>query len=122
MNFPHRRHGASLVTPLIGVGSEPYGLFFLRGILQCIAGVLLWPLFYQGKLAFYPGISRAHLMSQVFGGSYVIGDHSYTAIEGDMIGLSIKRLFPQTLGCSTRPHARSTISPHGGGISRRRAN
>jgi uncharacterized protein involved in response to NO len=76
MSFPackHAKKRSRFTDPLLWLGSEPYRLFFLSGILFSIAGVLLWPLFYHGKLAFYPGISHAHVMIQSFGGAFVIG-------------------------------------------------
>lgn len=77
MSFPNCKHAKrkrrSYATPLLWLGGEPYRLFFLSGILFGIAGVALWPLFYSGHLAFYPGIAHAHLMIQAFGGAFVIG-------------------------------------------------
>lgn len=76
MSFPRCKHAKkrrSFATPLLWLGSEPFRLFFLTGILFGIAGVMMWPLFYQGKLAFYPGINHAHLMIQSFGVAFVIG-------------------------------------------------
>ncbi|MES2659317.1 MAG: NnrS family protein [Verrucomicrobiota bacterium] len=95
MNFPHCRHARrkSLATPLVWLGSEPYRLFFLSGILFSIAGVMLWPLFYQGKLAFYPGVSHARVMMEAFGGAFVIG---FLGTAGPRI-LSAPRLKPWEL-------------------------
>lgn len=92
MSFPACRHAKrkSLAGPLIWLGSEPYRLFFLSGVLFSIAGVLLWPLFYQGKLAFYPGISHARVMIESFGGAFVIG---FLGTAGPRI-LSAPRLKP----------------------------
>lgn len=76
MSFPackHAKKRSRFTDPMLWLGSEPYRLFFLSGIVFSIAGVLLWPLFYHGKLAFYPGISHAHVMIQSFGGAFVIG-------------------------------------------------
>ena len=33
----------------------------------------LWPLFYAGKLAFFPNVSHARLMIETFGGAFVVG-------------------------------------------------
>jgi uncharacterized protein involved in response to NO len=55
------------------LGAEPYRLFFPAGIAWSIAGVSLWPLFYAGKLSWYPGIAHARLMIEVFGGAFVTG-------------------------------------------------
>lgn len=97
MSFPHCKHAKKtkrlFATRLLWLGSEPYRLFFLSGILFGIAGVLLWPLFYQGKLTFYPGISHAHVMIQAFGGGFVIG---FLATAGPRI-LTAPRLKPWEL-------------------------
>lgn len=82
-----------IAGPLLWLGSEPYRLFFLSGILFSIAGVMLWPLFYQGKLAFYPGISHARVMIEAFGGAFVIG---FLGTAGPRI-LSAPRLKPWEL-------------------------
>lgn len=77
MSFPACRHAKRrprvFTDPLIWLGSEPYRLFFLSGILFSIAGVALWPLFYQGQLTFYPGVSHARVMIEGFGGGFVVG-------------------------------------------------
>ncbi len=77
MSFPQCKHAKkkrpAAVLPLVWLGSEPYRLFFLSGTLFSIFGVLLWPLFYMGKLDFYPGVNHAHVMIQAFGGAFVIG-------------------------------------------------
>jgi uncharacterized protein involved in response to NO len=77
MSFPNCKHAKrkrrSYATRLRWLGGEPYRVFFLSGILFSIAGVLLWPMFYNGLLSFYPGIAHAHIMIQAFGGAFVIG-------------------------------------------------
>lgn len=77
MSFPacrHRKSRSSAAGGVLGwIGSEPYRLFFLSGILFSIAGVALWPLFFSGQLAFYPGVSHARVMIQAFGGAFVVG-------------------------------------------------
>lgn len=96
MSFPackHAKKKTAFTAPLLWLGSEPYRLFFLSGILFSIAGVMLWPLFYQGKLTFYPGISHAHVMIQAFGGAFVIG---FLGTAGPRI-LSAPRLKPWEL-------------------------
>lgn len=96
MSFPackHAKKKTRFSAPLLWLGSEPYRLFFPSGILFSIAGVLLWPMFYQGKLAFYPGISHAHVMIQSFGGAFVIG---FLGTAGPRI-LSAPRLGPWEL-------------------------
>jgi uncharacterized protein involved in response to NO len=55
------------------IESEPYRLFFPAGIAWSIAGVSLWPLFYAGKLPWYPGLAHARVMIEVFGGAFVAG-------------------------------------------------
>ena len=62
MSFPRCKHAnrkRMVTNPLLWRGSESYRLFFISGILFSIAGVLLWPLFYQGKLTFYPRAVRS---------------------------------------------------------------
>ncbi|MEO8616460.1 MAG: NnrS family protein [Luteolibacter sp.] len=77
MNFPACKHRKFHIRPrvptLVWLGSEPYRLFFLSGILFSIAGVAMWPLFYSGHLTFYPGINHARMMIESFGGGFVIG-------------------------------------------------
>lgn len=53
--------------------SEPYRLFFPLGILAAIAGVMMWPLLYAGKLDFYPGEAHARVMIEGFMGAFVFG-------------------------------------------------
>lgn len=75
MIFPaclHRKSGRRAEV-LAWLGSEPFRLFFLSGILFSIAGASLWPLFYAGRLGFYPGVSHARVMIECFGGAFVFG-------------------------------------------------
>ncbi len=58
---------------LAWLAGERFRLFFFSGILWSIAGVSLWPLFYAGKLTFYPGITHARLINEAFGGAFVVG-------------------------------------------------
>lgn len=53
--------------------SEPYRLFFPLGILAAVAGVMMWPLLYAGKLGFYPGEAHARVMIEGFMGAFVLG-------------------------------------------------
>jgi uncharacterized protein involved in response to NO len=53
--------------------SEPYRLFFPLGILAAIAGVMMWPLLYAGKLGFYPAEAHSRVMIEGFMGAFVIG-------------------------------------------------
>jgi uncharacterized protein involved in response to NO len=77
MSFPACRHAKRkprpAVSALVWLGSEPYRLFFLSGILFSIAGVAMWPLFFSGHFPFYPGVSHARVMIEAFGGAFVVG-------------------------------------------------
>jgi uncharacterized protein involved in response to NO len=77
MSFPACRHRNRKTKPaaqsLVWLGSEPYRLFFLSGILFSIAGVAMWPLFFSGNFPFYPGVSHARVMIEAFAGAFVIG-------------------------------------------------
>lgn len=76
MNFPackHRKPKSAASAGLHWLASEPFRVFFISGALWSIVGVSLWPLFYAGKLSFYPGIGHARLMIEAFGGAFVIG-------------------------------------------------
>lgn len=77
MTFPACRHAKrkpkTSVRSLVWLGSEPYRLFFLSGILFSIAGVAMWPLFFSGHFPFYPGVSHARVMIEAFGGAFVVG-------------------------------------------------
>lgn len=55
------------------LASEPFRVFFFSGALWSIAGVSLWPLYYAGKLTYYPGYCHARLMIEAFGGAFVVG-------------------------------------------------
>ena len=90
---PHRKRKRSAAM-LVWLGSEPYRLFFLSGILFSIAGVALWPLFFSGHLAFYPAISHARVMIEAFGGAFVVG---FLGTAGPRM-LSAPRLTPWELG------------------------
>ena len=97
MSFPACRHAKrkplKFSNRLIWIGSEPYRVFFLSGILFSIAGVLMWPLFYKGLMSFYPGVSHARVMIQAFAGAFVVG---FLGTAGPRI-LSAPRLNPQWL-------------------------
>lgn len=76
MNFPackHRKTKSTAITGLRWLAAEPFRVFFLSGALWSIIGVSLWPLFYAGKLTFYPNYCHARLMIETFGGAFVIG-------------------------------------------------
>ncbi len=53
--------------------SEPFRLFFPLGILAAVAGVMMWPLLYAGKLGFYPGEAHVRVMIEGFMGAFVLG-------------------------------------------------
>lgn len=55
------------------VAGEPYRIFFVSGTLWSVVAVLLWPLFYGGKLGFYPAVTHSRLMIEAFGGAFVAG-------------------------------------------------
>jgi uncharacterized protein involved in response to NO len=55
------------------VQEEPYRLFFPLGMLAGIWGVLMWPLFYGGRLGFYPNEAHARMMVGGFIGAFVAG-------------------------------------------------
>ncbi len=98
MSFPacrhHKKKAPTTPGTLLWLGSEPYRLFFLSGILFSIGGVALWPLFYSGHLDLYPGTSHARLMIEAFGGAFVIG---FMGTAGPRM-LSAPRLKPWELG------------------------
>lgn len=98
MSFPacrHRKKKSSAATGVLQwLANEPYRLFFLSGILFSIAGVALWPLFFSGHLAFYPGVSHARVMIQAFGGAFVVG---FMGTAGPRM-LSAPKLKPWELG------------------------
>jgi uncharacterized protein involved in response to NO len=98
MSFPACRHRKrkpkSAVKTLVWLGSEPYRIFFLSGILFSIAGVAMWPLFFAGHFPFYPGVSHARVMIEAFAGAFVIG---FLGTAGPRM-LSAPRLKPWELG------------------------
>lgn len=76
MTFPlcnHARRPAIRRGVLVCLAGEPFRVFFISGALWSIIGVALWPLFYAGKLTFYPGLTHARLMIECFGGAMVTG-------------------------------------------------
>ena len=76
MSFPACKHRKKSAPPegwLTWLASEPFRLFFFSGALWSIIGVSLWPLYYAGKISFYPGITHARLMIETFGGAFVVG-------------------------------------------------
>ena len=46
--------------------NEPFRVFFPVGFLLALVGVLLWPLFFWGATATYPGMMHARLMIEGF--------------------------------------------------------
>ena len=55
------------------VMGEPYRLLFPMGMLAGIWGVMMWPIFYGGHLAFYPNEAHARMMTAGFMGAFVAG-------------------------------------------------
>jgi uncharacterized protein involved in response to NO len=53
--------------------AEPFRIFFPLATLLGLAGVSLWPLFFSGLHAFYPGPMHARLMIEGFLAGFVIG-------------------------------------------------
>lgn len=70
-----RRNPAQPAAPgiLTRLAAEPFRLLFISGALWSIIGVSLWPLWYAQKLLFYPGLTHARIMIEVFGGAFVAG-------------------------------------------------
>lgn len=66
-------HMSKASNSLQMVASEPYRIFFPLALLAGVVGVMLWPLFYWGKLAYYPLFSHARLMIEGFVGGFAIG-------------------------------------------------
>ncbi len=64
---------STLIRGMRWLAAEPFRLFFFSGAVWSAIGVSLWPLFFAGKLGFYPNIAHARLMVEVFGGAFVIG-------------------------------------------------
>ena len=76
LNFPackHRKKKSSSMNGLRWLASEPFRVFFFSGALWSIIGVSLWPLFYAGRLSFYPNYCHARLMIEAFGAAFVVG-------------------------------------------------
>ncbi|MCW5558871.1 MAG: NnrS family protein [Verrucomicrobiae bacterium] len=76
MRFPackHRRRAAVPADTLRWLAAEPYRVFFALGALWSIIGVALWPLFYQGRLPYYPLFAHARIMIEGFGSAFVVG-------------------------------------------------
>lgn len=78
MNFPacthkNQRPGIARPNVLTPLAAEPYRIFFASGALWSMIGVALWPLFYAGRLGFYPNVAHARLMIEAFGGAFVVG-------------------------------------------------
>lgn len=76
------------------LAAEPFRLFFLTGMLWSMAAASLWPLYYAGKLTYYPNLAHARLMIQAFGGAFVIG---FLGTAGPRM-VSAPALTPRELG------------------------
>ena len=114
MSFPACRHAKRKTKPaiqsLVWLGSEPYRLFFLSGILFSIAGVAMWPLFFAGHFPFYPGVSHARVMIEAFGGAFVLG---FLGTAGPRM-LSAPRLKPWELATFFLLHLANGLCHLGG--------
>jgi uncharacterized protein involved in response to NO len=76
VSFPackHAKRKSVFTGGLRWLASEPFRLFFACGMLWSVIGVSLWPLFYAGKLGFFPSFVHARLMIEAFGGAFVVG-------------------------------------------------
>lgn len=52
---------------------EPFRVLFPLGLLAGVAGVLLWPVFYAGKMTWYPNLAHARVMVEGMFGAFVLG-------------------------------------------------
>lgn len=87
------------------LASEPFRLFFASGVVWSVIAVSLWPLFYAGKLAYYPNAVHARLMIEAFGGAFVTG---FLGTAGPRIA-SAPRLTLGELGAFFLLHQASAI-------------
>ena len=55
------------------LGREPFRIFFPAGVLAGIVGVSLWPLYFTGRLEFYPGLGHARIMAYGLFGGFIFG-------------------------------------------------
>ncbi|MEZ5302510.1 MAG: NnrS family protein [Verrucomicrobiales bacterium] len=55
------------------LADEPFRVLFPLGVLLGAAGVMLWPLFYWGKLGYYPLLPHARLMVEGFLAAFAFG-------------------------------------------------
>ena len=56
-----------------GFYEEPFRIFFPAGIVLGIVGVTLWPAYFFGLVATYPGTAHSRLMIEGFMASFIIG-------------------------------------------------
>jgi len=56
-----------------GFFDEPFRIFFPTGIVLGIVGVALWPAYFLGFVATYPGTAHSRLMIEGFMASFIIG-------------------------------------------------
>lgn len=79
MGFPACSHSKLRNEPVSPPGlmawlaAEPFRVCFFSGAVWSIIGVSLWPLFYAGHLAYYPGLVHSRIMIEAFGGAFVLG-------------------------------------------------
>lgn len=67
------RSGTRSQLNLATVRSEPFRLFFPLGVLVGMIGVAVWPLYFGGVLANYPGPGHTRMMGQGFFGAFIFG-------------------------------------------------
>jgi uncharacterized protein involved in response to NO len=55
------------------LGQEPFRVFFPAGVLAGVVGVALWPLYFSGIRALYPGQTHPRLMAGGFFCGFILG-------------------------------------------------
>ena len=55
------------------LGKEPFRIFFPAGVLAGLIGVGLWPLYFSGMSAWYPGQNHARIMAYGLFGGFIFG-------------------------------------------------
>ena len=71
--MPHAPANPTRLVSWSALSREPFRLFFPISVLVGLAGVSLWPLYFGGVVAFYPGQSHARLMAYGFFGGFILG-------------------------------------------------
>jgi uncharacterized protein involved in response to NO len=67
------RVGSPKRVTIADLGKEPFRIFFPAGVLAGIVGVALWPLYFGGITAFYPGQAHARIMAYGLFGGFIFG-------------------------------------------------